>query len=225
MLNATLKWRQDHGLQDLEKWKDVIALENSTGKTYVRGYDNSGHVIIYMRPANENTNDHDGNIKHLIYSMERAVACMKPDSNGKLCLIIDYHRYSLSNAPPMKTSREVLSILQDHYPERLHRAYCIRPPYIFYGFYSIISPFIDPVTKDKIRMLTNAEMNNPKSKFYDEIDRSVLEVAVGGTDERLFDSVTYLAGPFDQDFLTILNNLAPSPSSPTSVKVSSEGEK
>eukprot|EP01040_Poterioochromonas_malhamensis_P007002 gene7002-7559_t len=211
MLDSTLKWRKEFGLGSdfVERWRDIVSIENATGKTYVRGYDKSGHVLVYMRPANENTNQHDGNIKHLIYTMERAVACMKPEGNGKLCLVIDYNHYSLSNAPPMKTSREVLSILQDHYPERLFRAYCIRPPYIFYGFYSIISPFIDPVTKDKIRMLTNADMNNLKNKFYDEVDRSTLEVACGGLDDRPFISNTYLNGSFHEDFLTIINRTCP----------------
>jgi hypothetical protein len=206
MLEATLRWRQTMGLPNLDAWKDIVAVENSTGKMYVRGYDRMGHVVVYMKPCNENTNQHDGNIKHLVYHMERAVACMKPETNRKLCLVIDYNGYSLSNAPPMKTSREVLSILQDHYPERLYRAYCIRPPYVFYGFYSIISPFIDPVTKDKIRMLTNADMNNPHNKLFEDIDRDILEPCVGGHDSRPYDSSVYLNAPFNQCFLTILNN-------------------
>jgi hypothetical protein len=207
MLDASLKWREKFGLPNIDHWKEVIALENSTGKTYVRGYDNHGHVIVYMKPSFENTNEHDGNIKHLIYTMERAVACMKPESNGKMCLVIDYNGYSLRNAPPMKTSREVLSILQDHYPERLYRAYCIRPPYVVYGFYSLISPFMDPVTKEKMQMLTNADMNNPQNKLFEGMNLDYLETCVGGRDNRSFDSKTYLTSPFNECYLTILNKM------------------
>jgi hypothetical protein len=30
-------WRQEFGVEAMDTWADVIAVENSTGKTYVRG--------------------------------------------------------------------------------------------------------------------------------------------------------------------------------------------
>ena len=191
-----------------DDWREIIVKENSTGKTYCRGYDKEGHIIIYMRPARENTNDHDGNIKHLIYSMERAVACLEKTGKEKLSLLIEFDGYSLANAPPMKTSRETLNILQNHYPERLFRAYCIRPPFIFYAFYKIISPFIDPVTKAKIVMLTNADMSNLSNQLYADIDQSILETSLGGGDDRPFDTKLYLQGPFQKEMQAILSESA-----------------
>jgi hypothetical protein len=216
MLRKTIQWRKEFGLADLfeGKWNEVIAKENSTGKMYARGYDKTGHVVLYMKPVFENTNDHDGNLKHLVYNMERAIAAMKkPEEavfcDGKVVLIIDYNGYSLSNAPPMKTSREVLNILQDHYPERLYRAYMIRPPYVFYGFYSIISPFIDPVTKDKICMLTNADMAKvgEGNKLYSEVERASLEPCAGGDEQREFKSEVYLSGAFHKEYNGVLEDL------------------
>jgi hypothetical protein len=72
-----------------------------------------------MKPVLENTHDHDGNMKHLVYSMEKVVACgeaRKGVPNEKIILLIDYEGFSLSSGPPMKTSKETLSILQNHYP-------------------------------------------------------------------------------------------------------------
>ena len=37
----------------------------------------------------------------------------------KLIILIDFTGWTLSTAPPMRTSRETLTILQDHFPERL----------------------------------------------------------------------------------------------------------
>lgn len=207
MLQATLAWRTEFGLNDISSWRDVMAIENSTGKTYVRGYTKDGHVILIMRPAKENTNDHDGNIKNLIYTMERAVACSEKLGQEKLLLVIDYQNYSLFNAPPMKTSRQVLSILQDHYPERLLRACLVRPPMIFYAFYKMISPFVDRVTSDKVCMLTNADMNNANNQLYQVADRAMLEAVFGGEDSRPFDSPLYLDGPFDEEYNTILSRV------------------
>lgn len=207
MLENTLKWREEFGLKKLHagEWKETIELENATGKTYVRGFDKHGHVLMYMKPGLENTNNHDGNMKHLVYSMERAVACLEKRGSERLSLIIDYDGFSLYNSPPMKTSHETLTILQDHYPERLFRAYCVRPPYVFYGFFKMVSPFIDSVTRNKICMLTNSEMGKADNQLFHDADKSILESCVGGDDSRPFESAKYLRGAWDRDFLAILN--------------------
>ena len=116
MLEKSVEWRDSFGLQALAdgEWRDVIANENSTGKMYVRGYDKEGHPLLYMKPRFENTNDHDGNIKHLVYQMERTIACMK-NGQTKLSLLIDYEGFSIFTAPPMKTSQgeENVDVLYD----------------------------------------------------------------------------------------------------------------
>ena len=83
MLQETIEWRKKFEMHKLHtEFKDTIAVENATGKMYVRGFDKEGAALIYMRPVNENTKDHAGNIKHLVYSMERAVACMDASHIG-----------------------------------------------------------------------------------------------------------------------------------------------
>jgi len=190
MLDSTLLWREEFGLDSLQTWTEVMQKENLTGKAYVRGKDKQNRPIIWMKPKFENTYDHDGNIKHLVYNLERAVACGEANGykDGKLCLIIDFEGYSIMNAPPMKTSMETLSILQNHYPERLAKAYLVRPPWIFHSFYSLISPFIDVVTKEKVMMLSSKK----HATLVENIDDEYLESTVGGLDTRPFDSAVYL---------------------------------
>jgi hypothetical protein len=91
MLNATIKWREDIGLKDIHNnWNEVMKNENNTGKMYVRGFDKENHAIMYMTPKFENTNDHENNVKHLIYNMERACWVMKKHGKGveKMVFII-----------------------------------------------------------------------------------------------------------------------------------------
>ena len=195
MLLDTIKWRKDFDLKGLhDGWQSVIAEENATGKGYVRGLSTAGNALLYLRPKHENTFNHDGNLKHLVYNMERAMRVMEADGRGaeKLVLLIDYDGYSLLNAPPMKTSTETLSILQNHYPERLFRAYCIRPPWIFNAFWTMISPFIDPVTYQKIVMVNGNRKEIAQKLSSDGIPLSVLEASLGGLDQRPFISRVYL---------------------------------
>lgn len=195
MLQTTIQWRRDFDIKSLhDGWEKTIMEENKTGKGYVRGFSRAGNVLLYLRPKHENTFEHDGNLKHLVYNMERAVSCLEADGRGveKLILLIDYDGYSLLNAPPMKTSTETLSILQNHYPERLARAYCIRPPWIFSAFWTVISPFIDPVTFQKIQMVGGSPADIGARLNADGIDPSSLESDIGGTDARPFVSRVYL---------------------------------
>jgi len=45
---------------------------------------------------------------------------------------------------------KVLNILQQHYVETLGRALVVNLPYLLNFFYKGISPFLDPVTRDKV---------------------------------------------------------------------------
>jgi hypothetical protein len=50
------------------------------------------------------------------------------------------------------SSWQVLYILQDHYPERLGTAYVVNLPWIARGFFKIITPLLDPVTRAKLSL-------------------------------------------------------------------------
>ncbi|KAG9000428.1 hypothetical protein FRB94_005441 [Tulasnella sp. JGI-2019a] len=47
--------------------------------------------------------------------------------------------------------RYMLSYLQNHYPERLGRALILNVPYLVSLFFKAILPFVDPVTREKIK--------------------------------------------------------------------------
>lgn len=45
----------------------------------------------------------------------------------------------------------MLNIIQSHYPERLGLALILNVPWLLNAFYKLITPFIDPVTRTKMR--------------------------------------------------------------------------
>jgi hypothetical protein len=51
----------------------------------------------------------------------------------------------------MSTARTVLNILQEHYPERLGLALIINVPFFVKAFFKLIMPFVDPVTREKVK--------------------------------------------------------------------------
>ncbi len=47
--------------------------------------------------------------------------------------------------------KTVANILQNHYVERLGRAFVVNVPWFINAFFTALTPFLDPITKDKIR--------------------------------------------------------------------------
>ncbi|EKX40436.1 hypothetical protein GUITHDRAFT_164667 [Guillardia theta CCMP2712] len=193
MLTATLAWRKDFDVESISMLK--VRGNGETGKVVVRGADREGRPILFLRPGQENSkDDHDGNLKHLVYELERAVACMDELRGvGKMLVILDLQHYSMSNAPPMKTSRATLHILQDHYPERLAKFLIIDAPWLFQGFFKIISPFIDKETAAKL-VFVNGKTAEAKrevlSKFV-ELNRLPKSIYGDLGDEEFFTADEY----------------------------------
>ena len=163
MLKKTLLWRKEYK-PELITFEDIEE-ELKTGKQYRSGRDRSGRRIIVMRPSRENTREHDGNIRLLVYTFENALwrtngeRIVRGSSNipalaqEQICVLINFTKWSLKLSPPWRTSMETLHIMQEHYPERLGLAVCYDPPSVFSVFWKLISPFIDVKTKSKIRFV------------------------------------------------------------------------
>lgn len=201
MFSKTARWRAKTRPERI-RWRDVQA-EGATGKQYVAGTDKEGRSVLVMRPGRENSKEHAGNIRFLIYTLERATWREKPEEDPplgshvehhreKLVLLIDFTGWTLATAPPMRTSRETLSILQDHFPERLAMAVLYNPPWIFAVFWKAISPFIDPETYRKIRFVNpkrEKETNRMRRMFRaEQLDRDM-----GGERDPAFDLAAFAA--------------------------------
>lgn len=99
-------------------------------------------------------------------------------------IVVDFHGVSFSTMPSLGTARHVAHILQTHYAERLGRAFVMNMPKFISAFFSGLSPFLDPVTKDKIRF--NCD-NLPEFIAPDQLDAQF----PGGTYAYQFDMNTY----------------------------------
>jgi hypothetical protein len=207
-IKDTIAWRRAFEVEKIkhcfdqdgdEEMRMIIEKENETGKIYCRGYDKDGRVAMYMRPHMENTKDEVNQMRHLVYNLERAIACTTHTSGReKINLMIDYRGFRLRDSPPLSTARHTLDILQKHYPERMYRSYVCNPPYVFKAFWAVIKAFVDPVTKNKICFCSGkAGMETLAENF----DVSTVEPCAGGPDDIApFDSEVYLSKPFYQTF-------------------------
>lgn len=63
----------------------------------------------------------------------------------------------MSHATGLCISRFLRRVLQGHFPERLSQLWFLNAPFIFWGLWRIVSPFIEPATRDKIVFLSGVE--------------------------------------------------------------------
>jgi len=209
-IKETIAWREEFKVSSIKQCfeengdselKEIITFENSTSKIYCRGYDKEDRAILYLRPARENSSNGQNNMRHLVYHLEKAIASSLRKSKGKqdkVNIIVDYLDFRFSHTPSISTTKMTLNILQNHYPERLHKGYICNPPRVFVAFWKLIQPFLDPRTKKKIIFCKG---EHGKELLAEDIDLNVVEKKTGGCNNgKEFDSKEYLYGPFDQVF-------------------------
>ena len=97
-------------------------------------------------------------------------------------IIVDYKSTTLRTNPSISVARKVLTILQYHYVETLGRAIVVNLPMILSFFYKGIAPFLDPVTRDKMRF-------NPD--LFELVPREHLDADFGGDYRFQFDHEAY----------------------------------
>lgn len=121
---GTLSWRREYGLDGFTP--EYISPEQETGKQIIVGFDKAGRPCQYLNPGRQNTDASARQIHHLFYMVERVVDVM-PAGVETLSLLINFKpsKHRQNTSVPISTAREVLHILQNHYPERLGKALII----------------------------------------------------------------------------------------------------
>ncbi|KAJ6288455.1 hypothetical protein OIU76_024445 [Salix suchowensis] len=92
------------------------------------------------------------------------------DGQEQMSWLIDFTGWSLSTNIPIKTSRDCINVLQNHYPQRLAIAFLYNPPRIFEAFWKAVRYFMDPITSQKVKFVY------PKKKESLELMQSYFDI-------------------------------------------------
>ena len=165
-LENTLVWRREYGLES--HTADYISIENETGKQLILGWDVEGRPCQYMRPSKQNTvRGTERQIQHLVFMLERSIDLMPPGQET-LALLINFAETKSGQGATLSQGKQTLTILQNHYPERLGRALVTNVPFYIWGFFKLITPFIDPLTREKIRFNEDSGLHVPRAQLLKE---------------------------------------------------------
>ncbi|KAJ9099231.1 hypothetical protein QFC21_004111 [Naganishia friedmannii] len=140
-LKDTLIWRRSFGINELFDAPDVEE-EAARGKHFYCGHDVTGHPVHYVVSSNVGSKGPDQQIRHAIWFAEIAQVLFKP-GQGALTLLVDFHN---------PTSTRNATVMQSHYPNRLHKAYFRNLSPIMSAFIPLTYPFMDPKTAAKLNI-------------------------------------------------------------------------
>ncbi|KAJ3051972.1 hypothetical protein HK097_007013 [Rhizophlyctis rosea] len=192
-LKETVVWRKEYKVSSIRA--DEVKSEAVSGCNYFNGFDRAGRPIIYLKKKATSENP-ELNVRLLVYTIETAIKAM-PQGIEKLHIIMDFTLYTRANSPPLHISRLTLSILQNHYPERLGRCHMVNAPWVFSLFWNMFSPFVDPITREKIKFVTLTKgkaKEGEKSPILEDVEEGMLEVEYGGKNGFVYDHDAYWRG-------------------------------
>ncbi|MBA0865218.1 hypothetical protein Goshw_010175, partial [Gossypium schwendimanii] len=168
MLEETLKWRSTYKPEEI-RWHEV-AVEGETGKVYRASFhDRHGRTVLILRPGKQNTTSLENQLRHLVYLIENAILNL-PETQEQMAWLIDFTGWTLSTSVPIKSARDTINLLQNHYPERLAIAFLYNPPRIFEAFWKIVKYFMDAKTFQKVKFVypKNTESVELMRSYFDE---------------------------------------------------------
>ncbi|KAL6929201.1 hypothetical protein ACO0SA_002541 [Hanseniaspora valbyensis] len=192
-LIETLVWRRDFGLTYDPTAKnnvtcDLIEEENKTGKQVILGYDKNGSVLLYLKDGLQNTEPSQRQVQQMIFMIDQCVL-LNPKYVSKVTILVDFKHYpevegvvKKRKMTPLHIAKQCLHICQTYFPETLGYAVFINIPWVDYALLKLISPLIDPNTKQRL------VFDEP---FTNRIDPHNLDYHYGGDLKFDYDHETY----------------------------------
>ncbi|GIL91980.1 hypothetical protein Vretimale_18506 [Volvox reticuliferus] len=179
-LQAHAAWRAKY-VPNGRVFPEEIKDELDQNKAFLPGFDKSGRPFCLVIVSRHHVKDAEASKRYIVYALDCAtlLGSTKPGWDGKMSGIFDLRGLKASNCD-LATLRNVFDLLQNHYPERLHTLWLYNAPVVFYGIYRLVYPFIDPVTREKVRFVYEKDA---EAEFLAAFDREVLpsEICSKGT--------------------------------------------
>eukprot|EP01116_Phalansterium_solitarium_P004801 TRINITY_DN15952_c0_g1_i1.p1 TRINITY_DN15952_c0_g1~~TRINITY_DN15952_c0_g1_i1.p1 ORF type:complete len:314 (+),score=87.71 TRINITY_DN15952_c0_g1_i1:440-1381(+) len=176
MLVDTMRWRQSFhgGVRSIRDHHVLRQLQRGVG--YYRHEDKKGNPIYWVRVRVHDKNDRDlDEMKtYIVHQMELGRTLMKPPVEQST-IVFDLSNVGVRNLD-LVIARFIADMLQNNYPECLATGIIFGAPFVFWGFWQVLKPFLDPKTATKIVFVKTL----PDMEVY--IDRTNVPKSMGGDD-------------------------------------------
>ncbi|KAH8812285.1 CRAL-TRIO domain-containing protein [Xylogone sp. PMI_703] len=190
MLTADIYWRDERHMDEdiVQKGETVVYKKSPTpdekgfiqqyrsGKAYVRGADKESRpvFIIKVRLHDPKAQSPEAMETFVLHNIETLRSMIKAPIDTA-SIIFDLTRFGLRNMD-FHVVKFLIQVFEARYPETLGVVLVHNAPFIFWGIWKIIRPWLDPVIASKIHFTRN---NNELTNF---ISPENLQTCYGGQD-------------------------------------------
>jgi hypothetical protein len=154
-LKATAKWRSDHRVDYVDC--SACLLDSTTHYLHLVGHTSDGHPILYSNfklPTFPRTEaGKKGVLDHMILVFEGAIRSSPNPGTAQFVWLNDFHGFGLVDAANVSLPMAFISMMANHYPERLRSLLVLDAPSIISPLWNMCKPIIDPKTHSKIKFL------------------------------------------------------------------------
>lgn len=192
----TLEWREKY-----KPWlvSPSVLKENAKGYVYHRGFspehfeDAGKHGTVWARVGHQVKNEL-AFFRGILNAADRAIAASLIESQGevgKYNVIFDCSGFSVSNTPSFHSLKQAITMLQDHYPNRLGMiflAHLSRPGEMFLR---VILRLITKEVREKVKLLPNYDKEKSLAILRMVVEEDYIPEYLGGTDTYKFDVNDY----------------------------------
>ncbi len=168
----------------------AVRAELQKGKFYVHGHDAQKRPLMIIRSGkfDPKTRDLSAAVDSVVQTLESEVnkldaevAAGTRDSAASFAVFYDRTGFSVRKNWDLDFLKGIAGTLSDHYPERLGGAYVYPCGMVLAGLWKMISPFFDPRTRAKVKMVTS------EAQLRSLVPPEFLPKEYGGTSTYVFD--------------------------------------
>lgn len=199
----TLEWREKY-----RPWlvPPSVMAENEKGYVYHRGfspvtYDNDAndvsfqgrHGTVWVRVGHV-VKDNLAFFRGILNAADRAIGqslIVNKGDAGKFNVIFDCKGFSLSNTPTLHALKQGITMLQDHYPNRLGMIFLVHLSRPGEMFLKVVLRLITKEVRDKVKILPNQDKAKSMAILKMVVEESHIPEWLGGTDQYQFHAKDY----------------------------------
>jgi|EP00945_MAST-04E_sp_MAST-4E-sp1_P006082 hypothetical protein len=160
MIEKWRLWRLEAEIDSITE--ETVKNEIGSGKAYFHGFDRKGRACLIVRPRLHDPNKRDINevMRFGVYMLEKGIQLSETKGESdQICVLYDRNGFEYKNFDRQLfgAGRNLLSMLQDNYAERLGVFYVLGANWLYWMLFKIISVFLTQRSRDKIILIYSME--------------------------------------------------------------------
>ena len=155
------EWRVEAEIDDITE----VSVQNeiASGKAYFHGFDKKGSACCIVRPRLHDPTARDINevMRFGVFLLEKGITLSEEKGmSDQICVLYDRRGFEYRNFDRelFGVGKNLLSMLQDNYAERLGTFYVLGTNWLYWVLFKIISVFLTQRMKNKIKLVELVEL-------------------------------------------------------------------